>query len=261
MKTRILSLVLAVLCSHAFASLDPASYEEITVRMKVGERLDSIMKDVRARKLLYPLTAEQLTFIARLGGRTELIRELQQPALVAPREVSDAVVLRKAKAREALLAANPEVANRPTLLTKPVPLPEDSKRLVIEKIIVQREPLHTPFHVYFKATANNGQAVAEFRKPGQIFELSGIDPRVEIPVNLVLNDVRENDWATVNLNLDTDDRAVATTAARKKNVARFPITNESYLGSPFEFNPPRATYLVSDETNQEFRYQVYWHVE
>jgi hypothetical protein len=261
MRTRILSFLLAVFCSHAFAALDPVSYEEITVRMKVGERLDSIMPDVRARKLLYPLTAEQVTTIAALRGRRELLVEMQRPELVAPRAVSDAVVLRKTKAREVLLAANPEVARRPTLLSKPVPPPADSKRLVIEKIVVQREPLHTPFHVYFRATANNGQAVAEFRKPGQFFELGGIDPRVEIPVNLVLNDVRENDWATVNLQLDTNDQAVATPDARKRHTGRIPITNEQYLGAPFSFNPPTATYIVSDATNQEFRYQVFWHVE
>src|SRR3954464_15957496 len=100
MRTRILSLLLAVFCSHAFATLDPVSYEEITVRMKVGEKLDSIMNEVRARKLLYPLTAEQLTAIAALRGRRELLIELHRPELLAPRAVSDAVVLRKAKARQ-----------------------------------------------------------------------------------------------------------------------------------------------------------------
>lgn len=261
MRTRLLSLLLAVFCSQAFASLDPVSYEEITVRMRVGEKLDSIMKEVRSRKLLYPLTAEQLTAIAALHGRRELLVELQQPALLAPRAVADAVVLRKAKAREALLAANPELANRPPPSSQRILPSEPAKRLVIEKIVVQREPLHVPFYVYFRVSANSGQASAEFRQPGQRYELSGIDPKAEIPVNMVLNDVRENDWATVNLQLDTDDRTVATPGARKKHTGRLPITNEDFLGAPFSFNPPIATYIVSDATNQEFKYQVYWHVE
>jgi hypothetical protein len=263
MKLRLFLAVFIAIPLQLLAAIDPISFEEISVRLRIGDKLASIMKDVDRRKLLYPLTNEQISVLSSLGSPRDLLVELQRPERVAPRELSDAVVRRKQQARNVLVTANPEVASR---TSPPVPSalpPKDgiTRRLVVEKIIVRQEPLHLPFCVYFQVSANNGQTAAEFNEPAKKFELQGIDPKVEIPVNLVLNDVRENDWAKVNLQLDIDPGLVNTTGARKKHFGRLPITDTLYYGSPFSLNPSKADYIVSENTNQGFRYEVYWHLE
>jgi hypothetical protein len=239
--------------------------------MKVGERLETIMPDVQRRKLLYPLTAQQISNIAALGGRREFLTALQQPGILAPREVSDAVVARKALARETLAKANPDFAKRVAAFeSRNAPVPESAppgtpitpnRKLVIEKLVVLQEPFHLPFYLYFSASANNGLVSAAYHQPGQTYRLEGMQPRAEVPLGLVLYPVHEGEWANVILQLDTDDQLVTTNKARKSHNGRIPITNSDYIGAPYEFNPPHATFIVSDKTDQEFKYQVYWHVE
>ena len=74
--------------------MDPISFEEISVRMRIGDKLASIMKDVDRRKLMYPLTNEQISVLSSLGGPRDLLLDLQRADRIAPRELSDAVARR-----------------------------------------------------------------------------------------------------------------------------------------------------------------------
>lgn len=252
---------LLLLASPALA-VDPVSFPEISVRLKAGDSSGAIVNDIRHRQILKPLTAQQLTALRSLGATALLLSEVQRTENIAPAEVAQAV-----EARTAPLPATPAPGGTPAAPSTPAlsyaeqRRIESATRLVIEKIVIEREPFHTSFGVAAEvsATTNHGLAKESYHTPGRLYSVSGLNNSVEIPVNLTLQDVREGDWATLTLALDPDDSLVTTDRARAHHTTRIPIS-EKNLSSLYRNDPPSVEVIASTNPGTEFSFRVYWHV-
>lgn len=133
-----------------------------------------------------------------------------------------------------------------------------AKDLIIERIVIKKHPIPAPYCVYFAASANAGQSTASYHIPNRTYGSGGLEgPEIEIPVNLRLKDVQENEWAKVSLHLDPKDDLVTTYKALKKHSGKIEITNRLN----FATGKPSYLFIVSQDVNQHFVYQVFWKVE
>jgi hypothetical protein len=264
---------LAIFCAlllpvSAALALDPVSFEEISVRLKAGDTAAQIVPDVRHRQILKPFSAAQLSALKSLGASASLLAEVQRAENMAPPTVAQAVAARTAPAQPAVPATTAPSASAP-----PAPPAlsyaeerriESATRLIIEKIVIEREPFHVPFGalVEVSAATNHGQARESFHPPGRLYAMSGLNHAVEIPVNLTLKDVRESDWATLTVILDPDDALVTTDGARARHTTRIPITEKNLggAGGLYRNDPPSVEVIASTNPSTEFSFRVYWHV-
>ena len=271
MRTLFIALCIMGWAVFSVAALDPLTFEEISLWVRLGEPSSSIVKEVQNRKLLQPPSAQELDILKAQGAGIVILNELRRPEHIVSAETAADVKARLALRKQSVVHTTEPQEKRPATVKSDVPEAvsppsanatqvEDAPYLVIEKVVILKAPFEGPFYVYFRATANNGQAEAVYHVPGKQYQFQGVASTLELPVNLVLKGVQENDWATVSLHLDTDDAAVTTLQARKRNTSRIPITNRPLYQGPFEFAPPRGTFIVSLNFKQDFVYQVYWRV-
>jgi hypothetical protein len=133
-----------------------------------------------------------------------------------------------------------------------------AKDLIIERIVIKKHPIPAPYCVYFAASANAGRSTASYHIPNRMYGSGGLEgPEIEIPVNLRLKDVQENEWAKVSLHLDPKDDLVTTYKALKKHSGKIEISNRLN----FATGKPSYIFIVSQDVNQHFVYQVFWKVE
>ena len=132
-----------------------------------------------------------------------------------------------------------------------------AKDLVIERIVIKKHPIPAPYYVYFGVSANAGRSKASYHIPNRKYESFGLEGDIEIPVNLILKDVREREWATVTLHIDNRDEEVTTTKALKKHTGRIQILNrlDHVTGKP-SYN-----FVVANDADERFVYQVFWQVK
>jgi hypothetical protein len=133
-----------------------------------------------------------------------------------------------------------------------------AKDLIIQRIVIKKHPIPAPYCVYFAASANGGRSKASYHIPNRTYGSGGLEgPEIEIPVNLTLKDVQMNEWATVALHLDPKDDLVTTYKALKKHSGKIEISNRLNYAT----GKPSYTFIVSQDVNQHFVYQVFWKVE
>lgn len=117
--------------------------------------------------------------------------------------------------------------------------------LIIDRVLITRHPLATPYYVYVAAKASHAEA--SFNVPKKAYG-SG-NSAIEIPLNLTLKDVQMDSWATVTLQLDTKDETVTTFAAIKKHTAKIRITSGSSTDG----------FIPSLDGDNHFTYELFWH--
>jgi hypothetical protein len=133
-----------------------------------------------------------------------------------------------------------------------------AKDLIIESIVIKKHPIPAPYCVYFAASANAGRSKASYHIAHRTYGSGGLEgPEIEIPVNLTLKDVQENEWATVTLHLDPKDDLVTTNKALKKHSGKIEISNRIDHAT----GKPSYIFIVTQDVNQHFIYQVIWRVE
>jgi hypothetical protein len=104
----------------AALGLDPVSFKELSLFLRMGEKTDFILGAVQQRRMLRPLTEQQLAVLKSEGASDALLRELQRPERVAPAEVADAVE-KRAAARIPENAAEKRVEKTIDLSSRPSP--------------------------------------------------------------------------------------------------------------------------------------------
>ena len=133
-----------------------------------------------------------------------------------------------------------------------------AKDLIIERIVIKKHPIPAPYCVYFAASANAGRSSASYHVPNRMYGSAGLEgPEIEIPVNLTLKGIQENEWAKVTLHLDPKDDLVTTYKALKKHTGKIEIHDRLN----FATGKPSYLFIVSQDVNQHFVYQVFWKLE
>jgi len=130
--------------------------------------------------------------------------------------------------------------------------------LLIERIVIKKHPIPAPYYVYFAASANAGRTKASYHVPNHPYGEGGLEgPEIEIPINLRLKGVQEHEWATLTLHLDPKDDLVTAYKALKKHNGKIEIANRNDHAT----GKPSYIFIVSQDMNQHFIYQVFWKVE
>lgn len=237
------------------------TYQEISVSLRTGVKPAEILRDMQQRKLLHGLTEREQAGLRALGAPEAFLAELGKPEYLAPKEMVAAVEARPAEAKQPRGGSNsftPEI-RKAELVVPQIP---PGHTLVIDKIVIDRPPLAAPFYVAFSVTTNDERLRAEFRPPGQSFGAPADTRPIEIPVNLTLAGVNENEWVTVRLYLDGDERVVGTVDARKRHSGRLPATEKpGRFGSGFSDPPPCATFVPGLNPGEEWVYRIFWHIQ
>jgi len=264
MKTSRLIIFSIVACLISIANawgLGPMTYQEISVSLRTGVKLAEILRDVQQRKLLHGFTEREQAGLRALGAPDAFLVELGKPEYLAPKEMVAAVEAHAAEAKRPQAGSDsfpPEVRRAESV----VPQIPPGHTLVIDKIVIDRQPLAAPFYVAFSVTTNDERLNAEFHPTGQSFGAPADTRPIEIPVNLTLAGVNESEWVTVRLHLDGDERVVGTVDAKKRHSGRIPATEKpGRFGSGFSDPPPCATFVPGLNPGEEWVYRVFWHMQ
>src|SRR4030095_3815573 len=127
---------------------------------------------------------------------------------------------------------------------EPVPT---GMNLVIDRIQMIKHPVAAPYYVYLRVQEGDSQAEYDNRK--QAFGLRNIgDLRLDVPINLVLKDIRLNSWATITLPLDSAEDAAPHNRGLTKHTAKFQILEGS-----------QRKRFIPQMDSTPFMYDVYYH--
>lgn len=243
-------LAVLSLLTATFYSLNaaPVTFEEVSLLVRMREPDAAILQSVSERKLLRALTPAQEAALKRTGASNSLLVSLRAPRVFAAADEVAAYDTRQAQQREArrrALAAAPIPAPAPRIPRKPA----TGHSLVIDRIVLKDVPVPRPFVLYMHVEA--GRSKATYHIPGKRYATKVTDGReIEVPINLTLDDVEPNSWATVDLHLDIDDQAVTTFKALKQHTARIQILDY-----------PQKVQFSPDLSKTPFSYDLVWHSE
>jgi hypothetical protein len=244
---------------------EPVTADELSFFVRSRETDAFIVDQLTQRKMVRALSPKQEAALKHHGASESLLRTLREAKVYLSE--ADAVAFEKQQ-RELekdlpQIAVGPAVqgrGTRPAIVPLP-PLPSiDSPvnlldagaasgvDLIIEKIVIQYPPpLPGPYYMWLQA--KTGRAEVTFNIPGKGYGSEVTTSAVEIPLNLRINNVRLQDWATVKVQVDKQDEAVRTAAALKKSTARIEITKD----------PSEKEFVGFRDENNNFVYQLKWY--
>lgn len=95
---------------------DPVTYQELSLRLRMGDTPQALLQEIAQRKLLEPLTREQEAALKNSGAAAEWVAALEAPALLASPEAAAAYRARKQQQQD-LAQATPVPAPTPVRTT------------------------------------------------------------------------------------------------------------------------------------------------
>lgn len=238
------SLVVAFLFAIVTGSVAfsaPIAFDELSLLVRMREADTSISIQVSERRLLRALTPDQETSLKKLGVSDGLLQTLKDPKLVVAE--TEAAAFEKRRSEQRKLATEIPVeqsqvapSDDPLPVIQPAEVVTEPKlepvatgvNLIIERVRIILHPIPPPYYVYLRAEAGRSVAVFENRK--QSFGgIGGIDSmELDIPMNVVMKDVRLNSWAAITLQLDADADAAPSYRALKRHTARLQMLEGSH---------------------------------
>jgi hypothetical protein len=194
----------------------------------------SVAAQVSERRLLRALTPGQEAALKKQGVSETFLQTLRDPKLVV--DEAEAAAFEKRRNEQKLVTSEPVVDSAPTAApviqakvvpsapkVEPVPT---GMNLVIDRIQMIKHPVAAPYYVYLRV--QEGDAQAEYDNREQAFGLRNIgDLRLDIPINLVIKDIRLNSWATITLQLESAADAAPTNRGLKKHTTKFQVLEGS----------------------------------
>jgi hypothetical protein len=215
----------------------------------------SIASQVSKRRLLRALAPEQEAALNKQGVSETLLQTLRDPKFVV--DEAEAAAFERRRNERKMIASEAVVDSAPTAApviqaevvpsapkVEPVPT---GVNLVIDRIRMIKHPVAAPYYVYLRV--QEGDAQAEFDNRKQAFGFRNIgDLVLDIPINLVLKDIRLNSWATLTLQLDSAEDSAPTNRGLKKHTAKFQILEGT-----------QRKRFIPELGSTPFMYDVYYH--
>ena len=252
-RLTLIVLLLALVASVGWGA--PVTFDEISFLVRMRETDASISSQVSERRLLRALTPEQEAALKKQGVSETLLQTLRDPKHAV--DQAEAAAFEKRRNERKMIASeagvDPAPAAAPIIQADVVPTAPKVEpaptgmNLVIDRIQVIKHPVAAPYHVYLRVQEGDSQAEYDNRK--QAFGLRNIgDLRLDIPIDIVLKDIRLNSWATITLEIESAADAAPTNRGLKRHTAKFQILEGSQ----------RMRFIPQLGSNP-FMYDVYYH--
>ena len=234
----------------------PVTFDELSLLVRMREGDASITRQVTERKLVRTLAPQQEATLKAQGASDPLLEALRNSQLALS---DDEAALFDARRNQQKTASQqtiatltpPPVPAKPTPPSSPTSTDNDARLgsgtdIIIERVVIQRHPIPAPYFVAI--TAKAGRAEQTFNEPKKAYGSGGINgSEIEIRPNLTLKNVQLDSWATITLQLDTNDETVNSYKALKKHTGRFQI-----------FSGTHDNTFIPELYNIPFVYKVYW---
>ena len=255
MKIRLTLIVLLLTLAASVGWGAPVTFDEIAFLVRMRETDASISAQVSERRLLRALTLAQEAALKKQGVSEMLLQTLRDPKLVV--DEAEAAAFEKRRNERKMIASEAVVDSAPTAApviqadvvpsepkVEPVPT---GMNLVIDRIQMIKHPVAAPYYVYLRVQEGDSQAEYDNRK--QAFGLRNIgDLRLDVPINLVLKDIRLNSWATMTLQVESAEDSAPTNRGLKKHTVKFQILEGS-----------QRMRFIPELGSTPFMYDVFYH--
>jgi hypothetical protein len=252
-RLSLVMLLLALAASVGWSA--PIAFDEISFLVRMRETDASIAAQVFERRLLHALTLAQEAALKKQGVSETLLQTLRDPKLVV--DEAEAAAFEKRRNERKLIASEAVVDSAPaaasvteanvvpsTPTVEPAPT---GMNLIIDRIRMIKHPIAAPYYVFLRV--QEGDALAEYENWNQAFGFRNIgDLVLDIPINIVLKDIRLNSWATITLQLESAEDAASTNRGLKKHTAKFQILEGS-----------QRKRFIPQLDSTPFMYDVFYH--
>lgn len=233
MKHSLKRLLLLLILFGSTAPGAPISFDEISFLVRMRETDASITSQVLQRRLLRMLAPEQEAALKKQGVSESLLHTLRDPKLAVDEAEALAFEKRGNERKATAITENnpptvPRVVPAAAVTTAPKfePVPT-GVNAVIDRVRIILQPMPPPYYIYLEVESGRSEAVFEDRKTVHGSETMG-SMALDIPINVVMKDIRLNSWASVTLHVDPDPDAAPSFRALKKHTARFQLLEGSH---------------------------------
>ena len=259
MKTR--HIIAAIFFALALSlRAEPVTFDELSFLIRMRESDSTITLQLARRRLVRALVPQQEATLRAQGASDALLLKLRDPKLLLSAAEAAAFDARREQQKKTpqQAAVTPSPPAAPTTTTpppKPTTNDNDARLasgvdLIIDKLVIEHPaPIPGPYYVWFQAKASRAEAT--FNVPNKTYGGGVSNSAIEIPLNLTLKNVQLYSWATVTLQLDTQEQSVSTYKALKKHTGRIEIQTD----------PANNTFIPYVDSNEHFIYRVFWHTK